>query len=138
MIHRASFDSPPFSLLSALCTDREKEREREIFPSILGLAFNLSLLFSFLSAAIYSTLSISRIRSCKSIPLVFFRVYTRRGYRGRYLSRFWLERSCKGWFFSFFFFVLETKAKFQFNFIDLSFACENIGRRNNINVGFFL
>lgn len=41
-------------------------------------------------------------------------------------------------FFLFFFFVLETKAKFQFNFIDLSFACENIGRRNNINVGFFL
>lgn len=62
MIHRASFDSPPFSLLSALCTDREKEREREIFPSILELAFNLSLLSSFLSAAIYSTLSIRSIR----------------------------------------------------------------------------
>lgn len=116
MIHRASFDSPPSSLLSALCTDREKEREREIFPSILGLAFNLSLLFSFLSAAIYSTLSISRIRSCKSIPLVFFRVYTRRGYRGRYLSRFWLERSCKGWFFSFFFFLF-WKRKRSFNLI---------------------
>lgn len=78
-------DSPPFS---APATETERERSVSSFPprgtSILGLAFNLSLLPSFLSgsAAIDSTLSISRIRHVLANRFrssSFARVYARGG-----------------------------------------------------------
>lgn len=99
-------DSPPFS---APATERGRERERSVssFPprgtSILGLAFNLSLLPSFLSgsAAIDSTLSISRIRHVLANRFrssSFARVYARggicRGFGSRdRFSLFWRRAS---------------------------------------------
>lgn len=99
-------DSPPFS---ASATERGRERERSVssFPprgtSILGLAFNLSLLPSFLSgsAAIDSTLSISRIRHVlanRFRSFSFARVYARggicRGFGSRdRFSLFWRRAS---------------------------------------------
>lgn len=101
-------DSPPFSA-PATETERERSVSSSLLssPSILGLAFNLSLLPSFLSgsAAIDSTLSISRIRyvlANRFRSSSFARVYA----RGGYLSRFWLERS--------FLFVLETSVLWNF------------------------
>lgn len=100
-------DSPPFS---APATERGRERDRfppPSFPprgtSILGLAFNLSLLPSFLSgsAAIDSTLSISRIRHVLANRFrssSFARVYARggicRGFGSRdRFSLFWRRAS---------------------------------------------
>lgn len=97
-------DSPPFS---APATETERERSVSSFPprgtSILGLAFNLSLLPSFLSgsAAIDSTLSISRIRHVLANRFrssSFARVYARggicRGFGSRdRFSLFWRRAS---------------------------------------------
>lgn len=87
--------------------ERERERSVSSFPprgtSILGLAFNLSLLPSFLSgsAAIDSTLSISRIRHVLANRFrssSFARVYARggicRGFGSRdRFSLFWRRAS---------------------------------------------
>lgn len=102
-------DSPPFSAPAT-----ETEREREIgfllssprnFNSWTRVQSFPPPLFSvrIRSYRFHAFNIADSPRSCESIPLVFFRACI---CKGRYLSRFWLERS--------FLFVLETSVLWNF------------------------
>lgn len=107
------------SILRHFLRPSRRERERSVSSfsprgtSILGLAFNLSLLPSFPSAAIDSTLSISRIRHVLANRFRFCLLSCRYKEK-RYLSRFLAREIVQGMVS--FFFVLETSVLWNFEF----------------------